>query len=239
MTMKPSSLTVRDLAAGYEGTPVLHDISCDIEPGKVTAVLGHNGAGKTTLAKALYGVLPRVKGKVLLDGVDIYSLSVAERLRRGIALVPQEHAVFPELLVDENLRVAAGAQKYSGAQLEAKINQIWELFPILQEFRERPASDLSGGQQRMLSIGMGLMTSPRLLILDEPSLGLSPVLVEQVMQQVSQICNEFNVTVILIEQNVEAALKIADHVLAIRNGRVIHDGKRADLKVAADVVALL
>ena len=231
-------LELDKVTAGYGKLPVLRDVSASIAGGEITVLLGHNGAGKSTLAKAVMGVVGIDAGTVSLGGQQLQRLSVAGRLRAGISLVLQERAVFAELTVLENLRLAARPRRYGRDALAAALRQAWELFPILDEFRNRPAASLSGGQQRMLAIGMGLMTAPRFLILDEPSLGLSPKLVDEVMAQVSVICRQLGVTVLLVEQNVDAALKIAGAAIAIRSGAVIWQGRSAELD-AASVVELL
>lgn len=237
--MSPAlGLELRNVTAGYGKLPVLRDVSASIAGGEITVLLGHNGAGKSTLAKAVMGVVGLNAGTVSLGERQLQRLSVAARLRAGVSLVLQERAVFAELTVLENLRLAARPRRYDRAALAAALRQAWDLFPILDEFRHRPAASLSGGQQRMLAIGMGLMTAPRFLILDEPSLGLSPKLVDEVMTQVSVICRQLGVTVLLVEQNVDAALKIAGAAIAIRSGAVIWQGRSEALDAKA-VVELL
>lgn len=235
----PVAVSLRDLSAGYGAVSVLRNITVDIPAGKVTILLGHNGAGKSTLAKALMGVANVSGGQILLDSVDIQPLSTAERLRRGVSLVLQEQAVFPDLSVLDNLRVGAICGRPSAAEYSRLCESVFALFPILKEFRGRAATSLSGGQQRMLAIAMGLMTRPRFLILDEPSLGLSPKLVGEVIAQVEAICRMMGVTILLVEQNVEAALRIGQHVIAIRSGAVIFAGDASRLGAAKDIVDLL
>jgi branched-chain amino acid transport system ATP-binding protein len=231
-------LRLQQLSAGYGRLPVLRDVNVAVAAGQITVLLGHNGAGKSTLAKAIMGMVPASSGVILLDDQELQAMPVSQRLRAGVSLVLQERAVFPELSVLDNLRIAASARGYTRAALGAAYRKAWELFPILDEFRSRMAGSLSGGQQRMLAIAMGLMTAPRLLILDEPSLGLSPKLVEEVMTQVAVICRELGVTVLLIEQNVDAALRIANAAIALRNGAVIFAGDSASLDSKAAVELL-
>ncbi len=231
-------LELDKVTAGYGKLPVLREVSASIAGGEITVLLGHNGAGKSTLAKAVMGVVGIDAGTVRLGGQQLQRLSVAGRLQAGISLVLQERAVFAELTVLENLRLAARPRRYGREALAAALRQAWDLFPILDEFRNRPAASLSGGQQRMLAIGMGLMTAPRFLILDEPSLGLSPKLVDEVMAQVSVICRQLGVTVLLVEQNVDAALRIAGAAIAIRSGAVIWQGRSAELDAASAVELL-
>jgi branched-chain amino acid transport system ATP-binding protein len=230
-------LDIRNLAAGYEALPVIADLSVPVRDRAITMLIGHNGAGKSTLAKCIVGTVPLRRGSIHFDGQPIEGLSVRQRLARGIVLILQERAVFAELSVTENLQFAGMVRRQGDGAMSH--DAIWSLFPALAEARQRLAGGLSGGQQRMLAIAMGLMTNPRFLILDEPSLGLSPKLVDEVMQQTRAICTQTGVTVLLIEQNIEAALQVADHVVAIRNGALIFTGRRQDLKRHSDVMALL
>lgn len=236
----PAAVAISNLVAGYGGdAPVLRDVSLDIEGGSIAVLLGHNGAGKSTLAKALMGLVRVEAGRIAVDGADIGALSTAQRLQRGLALVLQEQAVFADLTVIENLRVGGRAPGGGGEAFAQACRTVYDLFPILEEFRDRTATSLSGGQQRMLAIGMGMMTRPRFLILDEPSIGLAPKLVDEVMARIRLICSQFGVTVLLIEQNVEAALKISDKVVALRSGAVIFAGHPRELGGTRSVVDLL
>lgn len=239
--MKPGEqrtiLDIRNLAAGYEALPVIADLSVPIQGRAITMLIGHNGAGKSTLAKCIVGTVPMRHGSIHFDGEPIETLSVRERLARGIALILQERAVFAELSVTDNLHFASMVRRKGDGMMGQ--DAVWSLFPALADARQRLAGGLSGGQQRMLAIAMGLMTNPRFLILDEPSLGLSPKLVDEVMQQTRAICVQTGVTVLLIEQNIEAAMQVADHVVAIRNGDLIFTGRRQDLKQHSEVMLLL
>lgn len=236
----PASVAISRLVAGYGGLPVLREVALDIEGGTIAVLVGHNGAGKSTLAKALMGLVQVDAGAIAVDGVDVGGLSTAQRLRHGMALVLQEHAVFSDLTVTENLRIGGRSRNGgSGEDFADGCRTAFELFPILEEFRNRTATSLSGGQQRMLAIGMSLMTGPRFLILDEPSIGLAPKLVDEVMARIKLICRQLGVTVLLIEQNVEAALKIGDQVVALRSGSVIFAGSPQELGGAMSVLDLL
>jgi len=235
----PASVAISGLVAGYGGPPVLRDVSLNIEGGTIAVLLGHNGAGKSTLAKALMGLVKVDAGAIAVDGADVGGLSTAQRLQRGMAMVLQEHAVFADLTVLENLRVGGRTRSAKASEFADACRTVFELFPILEEFRDRTATNLSGGQQRMLAIGMSMMTRPRFLILDEPSIGLAPRLVDEVMARIRLICDQFGVTVLLIEQNVEAALKIGDQVVALRSGSAIFTGSPRDLGGAMSVLDLL
>jgi branched-chain amino acid transport system ATP-binding protein len=235
-----SFLVVNNLSVAYGQVPVFSDLSLSIEPGRTTIMIGHNGAGKSTFAKALMGTLPVRDGHIFLDGEPVHGMSVAARLKKGIALVLQDHAVFAELSVTDNLNFARiPARNGSAGDKQKDFDWVWHTFPALREAQTRPAGGLSGGQQRMLAIAMGMMTKPRFLVLDEPSLGLSPKLVQEVMQQIDTICRTSNVTVLLIEQNVDAGLSIAQDVLALRSGELIYAGSSEQVRDPKAVMALL
>jgi branched-chain amino acid transport system ATP-binding protein len=213
-------LRVESLATGYGAKQVVFGVSLEIRAGQIVGLMGHNGAGKTTTLKAVFGLLPVWQGRVSLDGQPVERTSSAERVRRGLALVPQERFVFADLSVAENLDL--GAFSVADARVaQERRDRILALLPVLAERRRQRAGTLSGGEQRMLSLGMALMMQPRLLLLDEPSLGLSPLLVERIMATIERIAREERVTVLLVEQNVRQALAIADRVYILRTGRVI------------------
>lgn len=237
--MVPVALEIRDLVAGYGRVPVLRNVTAEIAAGKITVLLGHNGAGKSTLAKAVMGLVDVTAGSLILEGRELRWLPTAERLNSGVSLVLQEQAVFSELSVLDNLRVAGRCKRYTKFEFVAACAKAYALFPILEEFKRRAATSLSGGQQRMLAIAMGMMTGPRCLILDEPSVGLSPKLVNEVMSQIAMICRQMGVTIFLVEQNVEAALQISDRVIAIRHGEIIFTGMREELSDTKAIVELL
>ena len=216
----PALLRVESLATGYGAKQVVFGVSLEIGAGEIVCLMGHNGAGKTTTLKAVFGLLPVWQGRVDFEGEPIERTSSAERVRRGLALVPQERFVFADLSVAENLDL--GAFSVSDARIaRERRDKVLTLLPVLAERRRQRAGTLSGGEQRMLSLGMALMMQPRLLLLDEPSLGLSPLLVERIMATIERVAREEQVTVLLVEQNVRQALPIADRVYIIRTGRVI------------------
>jgi branched-chain amino acid transport system ATP-binding protein len=217
---QPALLRVESLATGYGAKQIVFGVSLEICAGEIVCLMGHNGAGKTTTLKAVAGLLPVWQGRVSLEGEPIERTSSAERVRRGLALVPQERFVFADLSVAENLDL--GAFSVSDARVvRERRDKVLALLPVLAERRGQRAGTLSGGEQRMLSLGMALMMQPRLLLLDEPSLGLSPLLVERIMATIERITREERVTVLLVEQNVRQALSIADRVYIIRTGRLI------------------
>jgi len=209
---------------------VLRGVSLAVPAGKIVAVLGANGAGKTTLLRAITGLLPvhrgkSTKGRITLAGRDITHDDPARRVRAGLAQVMEGRRVFAELTVDENLRTGAYTNR---AGLAEGRDRVMELFPVLRERRRQVAGYLSGGEQQMLAIGRALMSSPRLLLLDEPSLGLAPLVVEQIRNIVVDI-NAQGTSVLLVEQNATMALAIADHGVVLEQGRVVRSGSGAEL----------
>lgn len=233
----PHDVTLQGLVSGYGGVDVLRGVSTVLRAGKVTVLIGHNGAGKTTLAKTLIGTVRLLRGEITMGGRALGATGVRTRIDAGIALVLQESAVFPTLSLTENLDFVLHrrASKAPANVLEP----IWSMFPALHDARSRMAGSLSGGQQRMLAIAMGVLLEPRLLILDEPSLGLSPLIVRDVMNHVRGISERAGTGILLVEQNVDAAMRVADHVLAMRNGQIVFDGPRSTLNSPDQVMQLL
>ena len=215
-----SLLTVEALVTGYARKQATFEVSLRVEAGEIVALMGHNGAGKTTTLKAIAGLLPVWSGQILLDGEAIAHAPSAVRVRRGLGLVPQERFVFADLTVADNLELGAFTVADPGV-VAAQRDKVLTLLPVLAERRRQLAGTLSGGEQRMLGLGMALMRRPRLLLLDEPSLGLAPLLVERIMETVQEIARHDNLTVLLVEQNVRHALAIAQRVYVMRTGRVI------------------
>lgn len=232
-------LRVRNLEVVYGGIAlVLRGVSLDVPRGGVAAVLGANGAGKTTMLRAVTGLLGVhgggiTKGTVEFDGERIDGLEPATIVKRGISQVMEGRRTFAELTVDENLR--AGAYTMGrGPETKANLERVMELFPVLAERRRSVAGYLSGGEQQMLVIGRALMQSPRLLLLDEPSLGLAPLIVEQVRDIIRRVNGE-GTSVVLVEQNASMALSIADVGYVLQTGRVVKDGPAAELREDADI----
>jgi branched-chain amino acid transport system ATP-binding protein len=213
-------LAVEGLVTGYGRKQVTFEVSLRVEAGEIVALMGHNGAGKTTTLKAIAGLLPAWSGGILLGGQPITHAPSALRVRRGLSLVPQERFVFADLTVAENLELGAFSVG-DPRTVASQRSKVLTLLPVLAERRGQLAGTLSGGEQRMLSLGMALMRQPRLLLLDEPSLGLAPLLVERIMETIRDISRRDNLTVLLVEQNVRHALAIAGRVYIMRTGRVI------------------
>jgi len=221
---------VEGLTAGYGAAPVLHDVSLTVTAGKIVAVLGANGAGKTTLLRTLSGLVPTTAGRVVLDGADLRGKPVERMVRLGIAHVPEGRGVITEMTVDENLRLGGLWRKP-----RPKLDEIYDLFPPLAQRKDRPGHSLSGGERQMLAIGRALAAGPRLLLLDEPSLGLAPKVTAQIMSLLRDLRDRTGLAVLLVEQNVRSALSVADEALVLALGRVVARGPAGDLRDDADL----
>ena len=216
-------LEVRDLSVSYGGLRALHGVSLSVKPGRFVTVVGPNGAGKTTLFKAICGVVVPGSGEVMWDGAPLLAQPAAKRAHLGIAHVPEGRQVFRTLTVRENLEM--GAYPRSGRERWAHtLDRIHTLFPILAERAHQLAGTLSGGEQQMLAIGRGLACAPRLLMLDEPSMGLAPAVAETIFERVAQIHKEDGVAILLVEQRVAEALELSDHGYVLETGHVVLDG---------------
>ncbi|MEQ8347872.1 MAG: ABC transporter ATP-binding protein [Sneathiellaceae bacterium] len=216
-------LETRGLAAGYGKKRVVQGIDLALQDGEVLLLLGHNGAGKTTLMRTIFGLLPPQGGTVLFDGREITGRTPAANVADGIAFVPQGHGIFRSLTVRTNLDLGGFAER-DAAELPARLDTVFELFPILQERAHQIGGTLSGGQQQMLAIGMALMHGPRVLILDEPSIGLAPNLVERVMQSIVTINRRLGTSILMVEQNVKLSLPIASRAVVLKTGAVVYEG---------------
>ena len=219
-------LQIRDLVAGYGGVPILRGISLDVAAGEVVAVLGANGVGKTTLNRALSGLIRADSGTILFEGERIDGLKPPDIVRRGLIHVPEGRKIFPNLSVRENLELGAYAR--ARVRREVNLEKAFTTFPRLREREKQVAGTLSGGEQQMLAIGRGLMAEPKLLILDEPSLGLSPLLVEELFALIARIAAD-GLAVMLVEQNVVQSLELAARAYVLANGAVVLSGAAADL----------
>lgn len=218
-------LTVEKLSAAYGRISVLHDVDLHVDTGEIVALVGSNGAGKTTLLRTLSGVQPAAAGRILFEGAPIERVAPHARVAMGIAQSPEGRQVFGPLSVEDNLRLGAFRRRSPDRDTLA---HVYEMFPVLAEKRRIPAMSLSGGQQQMLAIGRALMAAPKLLLLDEPSLGLAPLLIDQILGAVVKLKGE-GITVLLVEQNASAALAIADRGYVLETGRVVLEGRGADL----------
>jgi branched-chain amino acid transport system ATP-binding protein len=219
-------LRVEGLKSSYGRIEVLHGIDLEVRAGELVALVGRNGAGKTTLLRALSGVQPVQAGRILLDGAPIERVPAHRRVGLGLAQVPEGRQVFGPLPVQDNLRLGAWRRTDDG--IAADLARTYALFPILKERRGQPAAGLSGGQQQMLAIGRALMAKPRLLLLDEPSMGLAPIIADRILDVVARLRTE-GVTILLVEQNATAALAIADRAYVLETGRIVLAGTGAEL----------
>jgi branched-chain amino acid transport system ATP-binding protein len=221
-------LEVRAVTARYGPLTVLRSVSLRVEAGEIACLLGPNGAGKTTLIRTLLGIVRPSEGSIWLDGARIDRLRPHEVVARGVAVVPEGRRVFPRMTVEENLRMGAYAE-WAPPDLADRLARVFALFPRLAERRGQRAATMSGGEQAMLAMGRALMGRPRLLLLDEPSLGLAPVLVEQLFE-IIQAVNRSGTTVLLVEQNARKTLAIARHGVLLQKGDIVGRGTAAELR---------
>ena len=227
------SLEISNLYTAYDRADVLQGVSLIVAAGSITCLLGSNGAGKTTLIRSILGLTPPRTGRILFDGSDITRLPTHKVIDAGIACIPEGRKVFPKLTVEENLRVGA-YQERSDAITRDRISEIYDIFPRLRERRGQIAGTMSGGEQAMVSIGRGLMRAPQLLLIDEPSLGLSPLLVKENFSIIRRI-NERGITVFLVEQNVYQTLAISHYGYVLSKGQVVAAGPPAEIASSKEV----
>jgi branched-chain amino acid transport system ATP-binding protein len=223
-----TSLSIQNAAAGYGHTLVLRDVSLEIPEGEVVCLLGANGAGKTTLIRVLSGLLPLKSGSIKLGGDDISRLDPISIVSRGVATVPEGRRIFPDLTVRENLQIGAYHRRrsYAGSN---ELDFAFEMFPRLKERADQMGGTLSGGEQQMLAIGRALMSKPKTLLLDEPSMGLAPILIQAVFETIAQL-SRTGITILLVEQNAAAALDVASHGYVLDRGEIALRGRADDLK---------
>jgi branched-chain amino acid transport system ATP-binding protein len=228
-------LQVENLRSGYGRAEVLHGLSLQADAGGVITVIGPNGAGKSTLLNTLMGILPG-QGTIRFDGEDIARLTLEERVMRGISLVPEKRELFASMPVEDNLVLGGYRQKRVGnARWRERLDEVYTLFPRLKERRTQLAGTLSGGERQMLAVGRALMSAPKLLMLDEPSLGLAPLIVREIFGIIEAL-RTTGVTIVLIEQNARAALAVADHGYVLEMGEIALQGPAAELALDARVI---
>ena len=220
-------LEIENIKVRYSGLPVLHGVSLNVNSGETACVVGSNGAGKSTLLRAVMGTQPAFEGCIRFRGQEIHKLRTEEIVRLGIVYVPEEKMLFGPLAVEENLFLGAYILDDS-QQRQQNLEFVYNLFPKLKERRSQPASTLSGGEQQMVAIGRGLMSQPQILMLDEPSLGLAPILVDEVLDTVRKLKAE-GITILLVEQNVREALDLADRGYVLQTGRIVGEGTGQEL----------
>lgn len=232
--MSEPILKIRNIESFYGPIMAIRGVSLDVHEGRVVSILGANGAGKTTLMKTVSGVMDPEKGTITFDGTDIQGSEPHKVVQQGIVHVPEGREVFPLLTVDENLSLGAYTSNDKG-QIEHDRELVFNYFPILKERRNQEAGTLSGGQQQMLAIGRGLMANPRIMLLDEPSLGLSPLLVQEIFAILKRLNEEQNMTMMLVEQNASAALELAHDGYVMEVGRIVMDGTAEELMASEDI----
>lgn len=213
------SLEIEGLDAGYDGTPILHDVDCTVEEGEIVGIVGRNGVGKTTLMKAVMGLLEPESGSVRFNGEDVTAESADAHARRGIGYVPQGRDVFPGLTVKQNLMIGEGI----GEGDETLYEQVYEYFPILEERADQDAGTMSGGQQQMLAIARALVGDPDLLLVDEPSEGVQPSIVQSITEDLKRINEEFGTTILFVEQNLSVIQGLAERCYAMDHGTMVDE----------------
>jgi branched-chain amino acid transport system ATP-binding protein len=228
-------LEAKDLSVSYGKLTAVKGVSFAVEEGKIATIIGPNGAGKTTLLKALIGQLP-ASGAITYDGADIGQTEVEARVERGIVLVPETRELFTDMAVADNLLLGAYVHRRKTAQVKDDTDRVYDLFPRLRERRAQLAGTLSGGERQMLALGRALMGRPKLLMLDEPSLGLAPLIVREIFRIIARLGNE-GVTMLLVEQNARAALETADYGYVLESGELVHQGQASDLMRDPKVMA--
>jgi len=220
-------LSIDQVTVAYDKVKAVRGVSLAIEPGQIVTVIGPNGAGKTTLLNAAIGLLPW-RGRMSFDGADLHRLDVEARIERGFCLVPETRELFGDLSVADNLLLGGYARRRDSAGLKAALADVYRRFPRLSERRQQRASTLSGGERQMLALGRALMAGPRLLMLDEPSLGLAPLIIREVFRIIASL-RELGVSILLVEQNARAALETADFGYVLETGEIVHSGPAAAL----------
>ena len=228
-------LEAQRLHVGYGDAPALWDVSLAVAAGECVSVIGPNGAGKTTLVNAIARLLPIRQGRLRFDGSDVSAAGAQDMCNRGVALIPEGRRLFTRMTVEENLDLGSYRRAARGARETAR-ERVYAMFPILRERRRQHAGTMSGGQQQMLAIGRALMSQPKMLLIDEPSLGLAPLVVEQVFATIKQI-HASGVSILLIEQNVTKALDLVERAYVLEGGRIVAQGKPAELRAQPHIRA--
>ena len=226
---RPDLVSVSGLKAGYGRKEVVFDVDLHVREGEIVSVVGHNGAGKTTTLKTIYGMLPALGGTITYRGENTTKSFCTQNNARGMSLIPAERFVFGDLTVKDNLLLGSLHEKSAQAR-EERWKRVHELFPILAERSAQKAGTMSGGQQRMVSLGLALMSGPKLLMLDEPSLGLAPAVVIDIFGAVRKLADETGLSVLILEQNIGMALRVADRFYVMRSGRIILEETNAQMR---------
>ena len=226
-----SFLIGEDMTCGYGGADILHSCTVGVDPGEIAVVVGPNGAGKSTAMKAMFGMLALREGRVMLDGTDISALAPQERVLHGMGFVPQTNNVFTSMTVEENLEMGAFIRRDEIADTMA---QVFDLFPVLRDKRRQPAGELSGGQRQPVAVGRALMTQPKILMLDEPTAGVSPIVMDELFDRIIEVART-GIAILMVEQNAKQALNIADKGFVLVQGRNAYTDTGAALMANAEV----
>ncbi len=230
--------SLENIKSGYGNKEILHGISMFINRNEIVSLIGHNGAGKTTLLRTIFGLILIREGEIIYDGIPINSFSPNRLMMNGMVYVPQERNVFPTLTVMENIQLS-NIVDIDNKKFSNRLNWIFNLFPILNSRKYQKAGTLSGGEQKMLAISMALMVEPKMILLDEPSLGLSPILVKKFMDTLKKLNSELMLTILLVEQNLRQALRIANRVYVMKNGSIVKEISGGEMKNQEELWKLL
>ena len=231
-------LEAKNLVVGYGGRPVLDGVSMQLRANEVLCLIGHNGAGKSTLLKTLFGLMPRQGGEIVLNGQSLAAPDPRSLTMAGVSLVPEGRGVFPNLSVMETLQMGMWAAQVPKAQRSQRLDWVLETLPVMRNFLQQRAGSLSGGQQQMVSIGRAMLNAPKVLLMDEPSIGLAPKLFQDLMAPIREMQQKTGVSILLVEQNVKEALKMSDRVIVMKSGAIIHETVPAELQDNAKLMAL-
>ena len=228
-------LSIKNVDTYYGEVQALHNVSLEIQKDEIIAIIGSNGAGKTTLMKSIMGLVKPRHGTIEFCGERLDGLSGWDVVKKGVIYIPEGREVFPDMTVLENLEMGAYSKKYSVKELRKKLEHAYELFPRLKERQKQKAGSLSGGEQQMLAIARGLMSDPKLLMCDEPSLGLAPVIVDEMFDTIVRVNQEWKIPVVVVEQNAYMALTISKHAFVLENGRIVQSGERGYLITSPEI----
>lgn len=239
--MNPAASTIlrtRGLEVGYGGRPVLSNFDFELRPAEVLCLIGHNGAGKSTLVKTLFGLVRRQKGEIFLDEKSIATMEPRSLTAAGISLMPEGRGIFPGLTVAEHMQLGLSSAGVAASERTERLAWVISVLPALEMFYQQRAGSLSGGQQQMVSIGRALLSRPRCLLMDEPSIGLAPKLFQDLMRPIRQLQRDTGMAILLVEQNVKEALKVSDRVIVMKSGAIIREALPSELNDNAKLMEL-